>query len=279
MQQINLGGKIIDFKYPLIMGILNITPDSFFDGGAYKKVENALNQTEKMISEGADIIDVGAVSTRPNATEVSVQEELERLIPVIKAIDQRFPDVILSIDTFRSSVIKAVLEIRPFIVNDISAGQLDPHFLSTVAENQLPYILMHMQGLPQNMQDNPQYDVITMGLLNFFSEKLNAIKQLGIEDVIIDPGFGFGKSVTHNYEILKKLEVFNIFEKPVLVGLSRKSMIYKCLETGPENALNGTTVLNTIALMNGAKILRVHDVQYASETRKLWNQLQDAFLA
>lgn len=272
--QINCKGKLIDLDSPKIMGILNVTPDSFFDGGKNNSVENALIQTEKMLAEGADFIDVGGVSTRPGAKEVSVDEELKRVIPVIENILKRFPETLISIDTYQSEVAKKSIESGATIVNDISAGNLDKNMLKTVAELKVPYILMHMQGTPETMQKNPVYENVTLEVNQFFSEKISILKEFGINDIILDPGFGFGKTVEQNYELLKNLSLIGFGEFPLLAGVSRKSMVTRLLNVSPENALNGTTVLNTIALQNGAKILRVHDVKEAKETIRIWEMLK-----
>ncbi len=272
---INVGGQILDFAAPKIMGILNITPDSFYDGGAYNSVEKSLARAAKMIEEGADIIDIGAVSTRPKASFVSESDELNRIIPVVEAVNATFPDVILSIDTYRSGVLKAISQITPFIINDISAGTLDPNYIDTAAELNLPYILTHMSGSPENMQDKPTYSHVTFDILNFLKTKLALLGAKGLEEIIIDPGFGFGKTVEHNYQILRELDVFKLLHCPILAGLSRKSMIYKPLSLSAKEALNGSTALHMVALLNGADILRVHDVKEAVEIRMLWAKLTD----
>ncbi len=266
---INCRGKIIEFERPIIMGILNMTPDSFYDGGKYQSTEKALKKAESLLSDGADIIDIGAVSTRPQADEVSPEEELERLLPVLKSIRKYFPDSILSVDTFRGSIAKAALDEGADIINDVYAGQYDHTMIPVISEYKAPYIIMHMQGTPATMQKDPQYEHVVKSILFFLSERIAVLKQAGIADIIIDPGFGFGKTQRHNFEILAKLEYFTTLDFPVLVGLSRKSMIYKSLDIHPQDALNGTTVLNTIALEKGAAILRVHDVKEANELVKL----------
>ncbi|MBC8343511.1 MAG: dihydropteroate synthase [Bacteroidetes bacterium] len=266
---IKIKGKLFDLKKKRIMGILNLTPDSFYDGGKLKSVEELLSKAANMIQEGADILDVGGYSSRPGAAHISVSEELNRIIPAILEIKKKFPDSIISVDTFRSKVAEEAIRSGADIINDISAGDLDPRLPELMAEANVPYIIMHMQGTPANMQQNPNYSNITNALLSYFSDKLNLFNKMGINDIIIDPGFGFGKNSVHNYEILNKLSLFDIFQTPVLVGLSRKSMIYNSLQTTAENALNGTSILNTIALLNGASILRVHDVKEAVEAIKL----------
>tara|TARA_R110002050_G_scaffold1100_7_gene7549 strand:+ start:1771 stop:2544 length:774 start_codon:yes stop_codon:yes gene_type:complete len=255
------------------MGILNVTPDSFFDGGKYKDETSILNQVGKMINEGATFIDVGAYSTRPCAHEVDENTELNRIIPIIKLILKEFPNVILSIDTFRSSVAKECVQLGAAIINDISAGLQDQQMLSTVASLNVPYIMMHMRGTPQNMQQKTDYDDIFKEILLFFSERLSLAKSLGIKDIIIDPGFGFAKNANQNFELLRQLEMMSFIEHPLLVGISRKSMIYKTLDTSVDKALNGTTALHMVCLQKGTKILRVHDVKEAMECVKLHDQL------
>jgi dihydropteroate synthase len=271
---INCKGKIIDLSTPRVMGVLNITPDSFYDGGMYKNEASILKQVEYMLNNGATFIDVGAYSSRPNADHVSEEEELQRILPIVKLILNNFPETLLSIDTFRSSIAKACIAAGAAIINDISAGKLDDNMLTTVAEIQVPYIMMHMRGTPQNMQSLTNYEDLVKDIIFYFSERITAARDLGIIDVIIDPGFGFAKTLEHNFELLSKLEVFKMIEKPLLVGVSRKSMIYKTLETTAKEALNGTTVLNTIALQKGASILRVHDVKEAVECVKLIEKLE-----
>ncbi|TXG35109.1 dihydropteroate synthase [Seonamhaeicola maritimus] len=270
---INCKGKLIDLSSPKVMGILNITPDSFFDGGKYNDEKEVLRQVDKMLDEGATFIDVGAYSSRPGADFVSEEDELKRIIPIVNLILEHFPETLISIDTFRSHVAKQCIEAGATLINDISAGKLDENMLLTVAGLQVPYIMMHMRGNPQTMQQQTDYDDITKDVLFYFSERIAAAKSLGIIDVIVDPGFGFAKTLEQNYELLSKLELFKMIEKPLLVGVSRKSMIYKLLDSSPENALNGTTALNTIALQNGTSILRVHDVKEAMECVKLVESL------
>lgn len=274
-RSINIGGKLIDFSVPAVMGVINIAPDSFYNGGKLEKKKVMLSVVEEMIMEGADIIDVGAVSTRPGASIVPTKVELERLIPAVKAIRKKFPEIPLSVDTYRSWVATRVFEeIGPVIVNDISGGTLDQNMFDTVSQLDVPYILCHIQGTPQNMQDNPRYDDIIKDISNFFSERVKQLTKLGVTDVIIDPGFGFGKSMQNNYDLLNRLDSFKVFQLPVMVGISRKSMIWKILGITPEEALNGTAVLNTLALIGGADILRVHDVLEASEAITLFEALK-----
>lgn len=274
---INCGGELLDLSQPKIMGILNIAPDSFYDGGKYASKEKILERVGTMINDGCDILDIGAYSSRPGAENITSDEELQRLLPILEIVRTEFSDIIISVDTFRSELAKkVVVDFNVNIINDISAGNMDNKMFETIAGLNVPYILMHMQGNPQSMQNNPQYNNVIQELLNYFSEKVEKLKLLGVNDLIIDPGFGFGKTVDHNYQILKYLDDFKIFELPVLVGLSRKSMINKILDISSEEALNGTTVLNTLALINGANILRVHDVKEAKESIKLTNTFLNA---
>tara|TARA_R110002050_G_scaffold57061_2_gene128319 strand:+ start:3463 stop:4236 length:774 start_codon:yes stop_codon:yes gene_type:complete len=255
------------------MGILNVTPDSFFDGGKYKDESSILSQVEKMINEGATFIDIGAYSTRPGALEIDEHTELKRMAPIISIISKEFPEALLSIDTFRSNVAIEGIGNGAAIINDISAGLQDEQMLSTVASLNVPYIMMHMRGTPQNMRQKSNYEDIFKEVLLFFSKRLSLAKSLGIKDILIDPGFGFAKNVDQNYELLRQLELMSFIEHPLLVGISRKSMIYKTLNTTADQALNGTTALHMVCLQKGAKILRVHDVKEAMECIKLHNQL------
>ncbi len=257
------------------MGILNVTPNSFYDGGKHTEEKVILKQVEKMLSEGAAFIDVGGYSSKPNAEEVSEEQELQRILPVVQNIIKEFPNTVISIDTFRSKVAQAAVENGAAIINDISAGSLDANMMKTVAQLQVPYIMMHMKGTPQTMQSLAQYENIVKEMLFYFSEKIAQARSFGINDLILDPGFGFAKTVEQNFEVLTKLELFQITELPILAGLSRKSMIYKTLDTTSEFALNGTTSLNTISLLKGAKILRVHDVKEAVECVQLFTQLKN----
>ena len=251
------------------MGILNVTPDSFYDGGRYEQEKAILQQAEKMLTEGATILDIGGMSSRPNAAIIAVETELKRVIPAIESIVKRFPKALLSIDTVQSQVAKAAVEAGAAMVNDISAGSVDSALFQTVADLKVPYILMHIQGLPKNMQVNPNYQNVVQEVMDFFVKKLAHLKKLGIKDLLLDVGFGFGKTLEQNYQLLQNLNTFELFDEPMLVGISRKSMIYKPLNIKPIEALNGTTTLNTIALLKGAKILRVHDVKAAIEATKL----------
>ncbi|MFI0426365.1 MAG: dihydropteroate synthase [Flavobacterium sp.] len=270
---INCNGTLIDLSVPKVMGILNVTPNSFYDGGKHREINSIIHQVDKMLSEGADFIDIGAYSSKPSAEFVSELEEIERLKVVVKELINTFPNIVLSVDTFRAAVAKVAVEHGVAIVNDISAGLLDEKMLPTVAELKVPYIMMHMRGNPQTMQSMTKYDDIVKEITFYFSERIQKARSFGISDIIIDPGFGFAKTVEQNYEVLNKMEVFSMLELPLLAGVSRKSMIYKVLETTPQEALNGTTVLNTIALQKGAKILRVHDVKEAVECIKLVSKL------
>ena len=270
---INCKGTLIDVSSPRVMGILNITPDSFYDGGKYKNESDILSQVEKMLQEGATFIDVGAYSSRPGAQHISEQEEVSRLLPVIDIILKKFPDVLISVDTFRSRVASKAINQGAALINDISGGKMDENMFKTVAQLKVPYILMHMQGTPQNMQKNPTYNNITTELISFFTEQIQQLRSLYVNDVIIDVGFGFGKTLEHNYQLLKELQLFNNLEVPVLAGISRKSMLYKPLEIVPQEALNATTSANTIALLNGANILRVHDVKEAKECIRIVEML------
>jgi len=271
---INCKGTLVDLSRPKIMGILNLTPDSFFDGGKFNDNDGALRQCEKMISEGADFIDIGAYSSRPGAKKISEEEELKRLLPALERVLKEFPETLCSVDTFRSNVAARALDLGAALVNDISAGNLDSKMLRTVGKYQVPYIAMHMQGTPTSMQQNPTYENIIDELIYFFSEKIKEAHSAGINDVIIDPGFGFGKTIPNNYEILKKLETFECLNTPMLVGISRKSMIYKKLGIDASSALNGTSILHTIALSKKTRILRVHDVKEAKECVYLLEALQ-----
>lgn len=271
---INCKGRLITLDTPRCMGILNVTPDSFYDGGNYKNDSAFLNQVEKMLTEGATFIDVGAYSSRPNANFVTEQEEIDRIVPVIRLITDRFPEALLSVDTFRARVAAEAIGAGAAIVNDIAAGLLDENMLPTVADLKVPYIMMHMRGTPQTMNTLTDYNDIVKEMLHYFSERVREARRYGIHDIIIDPGFGFAKTTEQNYEVLQKLELFRNLELPLLSAISRKSMIYKVLEHTPSEALNGTTVLNTISLLKGACILRVHDVKEAMECIRLVTKIQ-----
>ena len=270
---INCAGKLIDLSIPKIMGILNITPDSFYDGGRYNSDKKILDHVEKMIIDGAVFIDIGAYSSRPGGVDIDENEELKRIIPAIELVNKKFPEIIISIDTFRSKVAEACLNSGAAIINDISASQLDEKMMETIAKYNVPYIIMHMKGNPQNMMDKSNYDDMLQEMIKYFSKKINQAISYKINDIIIDPGFGFAKNIKQNYDLLNHLDLLKILDKPIMVGISRKSMIYKSLDSTPEEALNGTTVLNTVALIKGASILRVHDVKEANECIKLIGSL------
>ena len=267
---LNAGGKLIDLSVPKVMGIINITPDSFYAGSRKQNVDSALQQAEKMLIEGAAFLDLGAYSSRPGAEDISVQEETGRLLPVVEALVKRFPDAVLSVDTFRAQVAEAAVIAGAHIINDISGGQLDAEMFRTVARLQVPYILMHMKGNPQNMNQMAHYEDVFADVYDYFADKYYQLKQLGVHDVIIDPGFGFAKKTAHSYTLMNQLQDFNFLQLPILVGVSRKTMIYKTLGVTADDSMNGTTVLNTIALTKGANILRVHDVKEAVEAVKIW---------
>jgi len=270
---IKIKGELINFSVPKIMGILNVTPDSFYDGGKYNSEKKILNQVEKMISSGADIIDVGGYSSRPGAKEISIENELSRVIPIIQLISKRFPNIIISIDTFRSKVANQAVNSGAHMINDISGGNLDSNMFKTVSKLDVPYILMHMRGSPKNMMNNTNYDDILNEIKNYFSERISKAKLDGVNDIIIDPGFGFSKTKEQNYNLMNRLEFLKEFKTPIVVGISRKSMIYKTLDTTPDKALNGSTILHTISLLKGANILRTHDVLEAVECVKIIRQL------
>jgi dihydropteroate synthase len=269
---INCNGKLIDISSPKVMGILNITPDSFYDGNMYNNQKSILSQVEKMLSDGATFIDIGAYSSRPGATLVSEDEEKKRIIKTVEFIVQEFPNANLSIDTFRSQVAEECLTAGASIINDITASEYDSDILKIAFKHNAPYIMMHMKGTPGNMMKNNKYDDLLKDIIYYFSEKVKIARNSKINDIIIDPGFGFSKDIDQNYKVLKNLGLLKSLELPILVGISRKSMIYKLLENTPKNALNGTTSLNTIALINGASILRVHDVKEAMECINITNQ-------
>ena len=266
---INCQGTLISLEKPLVMGVLNITPDSFSDGGRFLNEKDALKHCEKMLNEGAAIIDIGAVSTKPFADEISFDEEKKRLLKILSILVKTFPKTVFSVDTFRSEIVRIAVNEGVSIVNDISGGQADEQMFKTIAELQVPYIMMHTQGMPQTMQVEPKYDDVMNELMVFFAKQIALAHHAGMLDIIVDPGFGFGKNLEHNYEILSKLERFKVLEKPVIVGVSRKSMIRNFLDVDIENSLNGTTIANTIALLKGADILRVHDVKEAVEAVKI----------
>ena len=260
-------------KKTIVMGILNITEDSFYDGGKYNNTKSLIQQTKKMLDEGASIIDIGAQSSRPGSKPITEKKELEILIPNIILLKSKFKDIIISVDTYRSKVAEECVKVGAEIINDISAGEFDKNMFDTIKRLNVTYIIMHMQGNPTTMQNQPKYKNVTNDIIVFFEKKIKLLKKKKINNLVIDPGFGFGKNLNHNYEILRKLKKFKKFKLPILVGASRKSMIYKLLETNPQNALNGSSIINTIAILNGANILRVHDVKEAVECIKITNFL------
>ena len=270
-RSLNCNGKLLNLSTPRIMGILNITSDSFYDGGKYINVEDAVNRVRQMIAEGADIIDIGAASSKPGAELSKPQDEIDRLSPVLEQIRNEFPNIIISLDTYHAQVAREMIEKYSVdIINDISAGEIDPDMFSTVAKLGVPYIIMHMLGVPGNMQENPEYQNITDEIVQYFSEKLYKLRKKGVADVLIDPGFGFGKTNEHNYELLSHTDAFQLFEVPIVAGVSRKSMIYKLLDSTSEDSLNGTTAVHMVLLQKGVQILRVHDVKEAREAVKIY---------
>ena len=273
---INVNGRLMDLSIPRVMGILNVTPDSFYADSRMSSEEQIVSRVHQILREGADIIDIGGYSSRPGADNVSIQEEMARLRKGLQILYRELPDAVVSVDTFRSDVAKmCVEEYGVAIINDISAGQLDERMFTTVAALNVPYIMMHMQGTPQQMQQNPSYDNLEKEVFLYFAKRIQRLRDLGMKDIILDPGFGFGKTLEHNYQLLAHLEDFSIFELPLLVGVSRKSMIYKLLGIEPQDSLNGTTALNTVSLLKGANLLRVHDVRQAVETIKLVSKLKE----
>lgn len=276
MNSLNCRGKLLDLSQPQIMGILNVTPDSFFAASRVKAKDELLQQAAYMLENGATILDVGGVSTRPGAENVEVAAELERVVPVIEWLQEYFPQAILSIDTFQAEVAKAAIEAGASILNDISAWNINQELLGVLASySNVPYILMHMQGTPKTMQQAPSYENLLLEIMDFFIEKIGILKQMKVKDIVLDVGFGFGKTISQNYQLLKNLHIYNVLQKPLLVGVSRKSMIWKLLDATPDTALNGTTALHLVALQQGAKILRVHDVKEANQVIKIWQQLNE----
>lgn len=271
MYTLNCKGRLLVLDRPIVMGIINITPDSFYGNSRKTGEEAIVKQAEKMLTEGATILDIGGQSTRPGSERIGATEEIERVVPAIQLISTHFPETIISIDTYHAAVAKAAVEAGASVINDISSGEMDSGILDTVASLKTPYICMHMLGSPENMQQSPRYHDVTLEVIDYLAQKIKLCYSKGIHDVIADPGFGFGKTIQHNFTLLKSLDAFKMLGVPVLVGLSRKSTIYKTLGTTAEEALNGTTVLNTLSLMNGAHILRVHDVKEAIETIQLFN--------
>jgi len=273
MFTLNCKGRLLVIDKPLVMGIINATPDSFFGGSRFNGIDEIITEAEKMLNDGADIIDIGGQSTRPGSELITADEEIKRVVPAIKAIANKFPSAFISIDTFYSKVAIAAVDAGAAIINDISAGSMDNKMIDTVAELKVPYVLMHMKGTPQTMQQNAVYENVTREVLDFFIAKTQELKKAGIIDIIIDPGFGFAKTIDQNFELLKDLSVFKMLDKAIMLGISRKSTIYKTLGVSADDALNGTSVLNTIGLMNGASILRVHDVKEAKEAVKLFSAI------
>jgi dihydropteroate synthase len=271
MFTLNCKGRLLVIDNPIVMGIINITPDSFYAGSRKQDEHAVLQQAEKMIADGATILDIGGQSTRPGSVLIGADDELKRVIGPVSAIARRFPDIFISIDTFYGRVAREACDAGASLINDISAGSMDTELIPVMASLHVPYILMHMKGTPQTMQQDPVYADVTKEVLDFFIQKSSMLREAGVKDILIDPGFGFGKTIQHNFELLRNLSVFKMLDAPILAGLSRKSTISKTLNIKPEEALNGTTVLNTIALMNGASILRVHDVKEAVETVKLYS--------
>ncbi len=271
---LNCKGQLLILDSPIVMGILNITPDSFSDGGLFLSENHAFAQAEKMIKEGASIIDVGGMSSRPGAKVIDVEEEINRVIPVIQQIHQAYPETIISIDTVHGAVAEKAIGAGASMINDISAWSIDPHILDVVKAHRVPYVLMHMRGTPENMQHQVDYQDVTLEVLDFLIEKVTYLRKQGLVDIIVDPGFGFGKTLTQNYEMLNRLHVFKMLEALILVGISRKSMIYTLLESNPSEALAGTIALNWVALEQGAKILRVHDVREAMDTLQIFEKIQ-----
>lgn len=272
---INCAGKLVDLSTPKIMGILNVTPDSFYDGGVHNSDKKILKHVEKMLNDGAAFIDIGAYSSRPNGININENEELNRVVPALELVNNKFPETIISIDTFRSKVAETCLNSGASIINDISAGEMDKKMMEIVGKYKVPYVMMHMKGNPQNMISKINYDKMLKEIIQYFSKKINQAISHKINDIIIDPGFGFAKDVNQNFDLLNNMDILKILEKPMMVGISRKSMIYKSLQTNAKESLNGTTVLNTISLIKGASILRVHDVKEANECVKLINALNN----
>ena len=270
---INCAGKLVDLSTPKIMGILNVTPDSFYDGGVHNSDKKILKHVEKMLNDGAVFIDIGAYSSRPNGINVDENEELNRVVPALELVINKFPETIISIDTFRSKVAETCLNSGASIINDVSAGEMDKKMMKIVGKYNVPYVMMHMKGNPQNMIKKTNYDDMLKEIIKYFSKKINQAVSYKINDMIIDPGFGFAKDLKQNYNLLSNMDLLKILEKPIMVGISRKSMIYQSLKTNAKESLNGTTVLNTVSLIKGASILRVHDVKEANECIKLINAL------
>jgi len=272
---INCTGKLVDLSTPKIMGILNVTPDSFYDGGVHNSEKKILNHVEKMLNDGAIFIDIGAYSSRPNGINIDEDEELNRVVPALELVNKKFPETIISIDTFRSKVAETCLNSGASIINDVSAGEMDKKMMKIVGKYNVPYVMMHMKGNPQNMIRKTNYDDMLKEIIKYFSKKINQAVSYKINDMIIDPGFGFAKDLKQNYDLLSNIDLLKILDKPIMVGISRKSMIYQSLKTNAKESLNGTTVLNTVSLIKGASILRVHDVKEANECIKLISALNN----
>ncbi|MFM7053429.1 MAG: dihydropteroate synthase [Bacteroidota bacterium] len=270
---LNVGGRLLDLQTPKVMGILNVTDDSFYDGGKFTHTASILRQAGKLIRDGADIVDIGGQSTRPGAKHLSEKAELRRVLPAVKSVLDKFPEAILSVDTWYSEVAGKCVEAGVAMVNDVSAGKIDTNMYKTLSKLKVPYVLMHMKGRPGNMQVNPRYRDVTTEVADFLLKEVSRLRKLGVVDIVVDPGFGFGKTIEHNFQLLKNLNHLKLIGCPILAGLSRKSMIYKTLDINSKNALNGTTALNMVALMNGAKILRVHDAKEANEAIMLFNKM------
>lgn len=277
MYALNCNGFLLNLDVPKVMGVLNVTPDSFFDGGQYSNINDALRRVSEMVEEGASIIDIGGMSSRPGAEIIDIKEELKRVMPILKEVKRAFPEVVISIDTVHSEVAQRAIDEGASIINDISGGELDNKIWSVASENNVPYILMHMQGKPNSMQNNPKYDDVTLDILKYLRDKVYLLRNLGLKDIVIDPGFGFGKTVEQNYVLLSRLSSFKILDCPLLAGISRKSMIHRLLNIDAKDALNGTTACHMIALQNGAKILRVHDVKEAKECILIFEQIRKAY--
>ena len=276
MNTINCRGKLLDLSQPVIMGIINATPDSFYEKSRHLNSNSAIIEAAKMIEAGAGILDIGGMSTRPGSSSISIDEEIRRVVPVIKSLRSDFGSIVISIDTYRMEVAKAAVENGADMINDISAGEIDPSIINYAGSQSLAYIMMHMNGLPVDMQDDPVYDDVVQQVFNYLMNKINTCSSAGIHDIIIDPGFGFGKTIDHNFSLLKKLEVFRVLDRPILIGISRKSMIYRTLEVTPDDSLFGTTAAHVIALQKGARILRVHDVRAAQDAIQIWQQVEHA---
>lgn len=271
MHSLRLDKTLYDLNKPSIMGIVNVTPDSFYSASRYRQIDHILDTVESMLADGTQMIDVGGQSSRPGAERLSSEEECSRVIPVVKAIRSRFPEIVISIDTFYGQVAEEAFAVGADLLNDISAWSIDTNLLRFVSDNKVPYVLMHMQGQPQTMQKSPIYSNISLDVYDFFTKKISILLEAGCRQIFLDPGFGFGKTVMHNYELISNINAFKLLDFPMLIGVSRKSMIWKLLNATPDDSLNGTSILNTLALLKGASILRVHDTKPASELLKIWD--------